>query len=256
MKKSGFSLVEIMVILGALGGVALLVTKLGNNSMSIKNESVVTNDYNDLVREAHFLIANQKACKVSLAGLEFTPSEKIFSLPNIELWASDSRGEKRVTKKFAKGEKFAGLQIEDVTLTLDPVLEESAGVVAASASANNDSNEIKNTTGFLKISIIKPKTKNSIVDIEHSINVNYSINKTSGAATIIDCGDKREALENTVWCGPIQNPCGTEVFAAVAVGRYKNGKFTGVLQPTGLVEGKICKGAVNHPANLTACAAP
>lgn len=246
MKKKGFSLIEIMVILGALGGIALLVTKMGSNTMNIKNESITTNDYNDLVREAHFLLSNNKACKVSLAGTKFITADSTSPINNIELWTADSRGQNRMKKRFAKDEKFASLQIEDVTLTLDPVTTKDPG-------------NIQNTTALLRIKLVKPKTKSTLLDIEHSINVNYTINNTDERSSIIDCDEKREVREEVkidtkTWCGTIQNPCGTEIFQVVAIGRYENGKFTGVFQPTTLIEGKICYGAINHTATLTLCA--
>lgn len=251
MKKKGFSLVEIMVILGALGGVALLVTKIGNNTMNIKNESTVSNDYNDLVRETHFLLSNLKACKVSLGGLSFNAANRNLPLTDLELWTADSSGTKRIQKKFSKGEKFGSLQIQDVSLTLDPESE-------VTSATGNFSNTIgsQNTTGVLKVSIVKPKVKNTIVDIEHSVNLTYTFSQTDQINTIIDCEDKKEIAENMVWCGSIQNPCGPEIFPAVAIGRYKNGKFTGIFQPTGLVEGKICTGALNYPVALALCESP
>ncbi|MFA6237938.1 MAG: hypothetical protein WC635_11460 [Bacteriovorax sp.] len=241
MKNKGFSLVEIMVILGALGGIALLVTKLGKNTMNIKNETMISNDYNDMVREAHFLLANSKSCKVSLAGTTFRTSEATTPLKNLEFWTSDSKGQKRVKKKLAKDEKFASIQIEDVTLQLDPI-------------TSTDGGKIQNTTGLVKISLVKSKNKTPLADIEHSINLNISTNKEDGKSTIVDCEEDFSAQEKTkVWCGIVQNPCGSETFQAVAVGRYEDGKFTGILQPTTVVEGKICSGAVNFTATLTPC---
>jgi prepilin-type N-terminal cleavage/methylation domain-containing protein len=119
-KNKGFTLVELMVVLAALGGVALLVTKLGKDSMNIQNESIISNDYNDLVRESHFLLSNLKACKVSLAGTHFQASAITKPVKNLELWTSDLKGTARVKKRFAKGEKFGSLQIEEVSLQLDP----------------------------------------------------------------------------------------------------------------------------------------
>lgn len=241
MKNKGFSLVEIMVILGALGGIALLVTKLGKNTMNIKNESMISNDYNDLVRETHFLLANSKACKISLAGTTFRTSETETPIKNLEIWTSDSKGLKRVKKKLAKEEKFASIIIEDVSLQMDPITA-------------TDSGKIQNTTGLVRISLVKTKGKTPLADIEHSINLNVSTNKEDGKSTIVDCEEDFSAKEKTkVWCGIVQNPCGTETFQAVAVGRYEDGKFTGTLAPSTLIEAKICTGAINIPATLTPC---
>lgn len=243
IKKNAFSLVEMMVVLAALAGVALLVTKLGKNTKNIQTESMESNDYNDLVRESHFLISNLKSCKVSLAGTSFQTSAISKPISNIELWTSDSKGKTRVKKKLAKGEKFGSLLIEDVILEIDPEVTAS------------NSGDLKNTTGVLRVILTKPKSKTTLADIEHSIKLNYSTNTSNDKNTIIDCDGEHESKEKaTVWCGEIQNPCGPEMIQAVAVGKFENGKFTGIFQPNTVMEGKICTAAQNHPATFTACA--
>lgn len=243
MKKNAFSLVEMMVVLAALAGVALLVTKLGKNTKNIQTESMESNDYNDLVRESHFIISNLKSCKVSLAGTSFQSSAISRPIANIELWTADSKGKTRVKKKLAKGEKFGSLLIEDIILEIDPEVP------------SPNSGDIKNTTGILKVIIAKPKSRTTLADIEHSIKLNYSVNPSNEKNTIIDCEDEHESKEKaTVWCGEIQNPCGPEVIQAVAVGKFENGKFTGIFQPKVIMEGKICTAALNQPASLIACA--
>ncbi len=231
-----------MVVLAALAGVALLVTKLGKSSMEIKNESIVSNDYNDLVRESHFLISNLKACKVSLAGTLFVPSLKPESIPNLELWTADSKGLNRVKKKFFRSEKFNSLQIEDVSLIIDPTSPIVSSV------------DIQHSTGTLKISLMKTKSKNPPNDIEQTIDLNYMVNPTTRKAEIIDCESSIDSKENAlVWCGTIQNPCGTESIQVVGIGKYVEGKFTGIFQPTTMIDAKICNAAVNHPASFSKC---
>lgn len=241
-KNKGFSLVEIMVVLAALAGVALLVTKLGKNSMSIQNESITNNDYNDLVRESHFLISNLKSCKVSLNGVTFPTSALTKPITQLELWTSDSRGLNKVKKKIAKGEKFGTLLIEDVQLAIDPV------------GAEQNNNPFKSTTGVLKIILAKTKTKNPLLDIDHSINLNFSSHQTEDKSTLVDCEEEHESKEKaSVWCGRIQNPCGPEIVSVVAIGKYIDGKFTGIFQAAALSDFKLCTSAVNHPAEFTVC---
>ncbi|MDD4975025.1 MAG: prepilin-type N-terminal cleavage/methylation domain-containing protein [Bacteriovorax sp.] len=242
LKNRGFTLVELMVVMAALGGVALLVTKLGKDSLNIQNEAIISNDYNDLVRETHFFLSNLKACKVSLAGTHFQASASASPIKNLELWSSDSKGATRLKKRFAKGEKFGSLQIEDVSLQIDP------------EPPTQNASDIKKTTAVVKISLVRLKTKNPLVDIEHSINLNYSTNQAEDKSTIIDCDSISDSKETAkVWCGMIQNPCGNEIIQAVAIGKYENGKFTGIFQPSTMMDGKICTGALNHPATFTPC---
>lgn len=242
LSKKGFSLVELMVILAALGGIALLVTKLGRNSVSIQNEAIVANDYNDLNREAHFLIENPKSCKVSLEGTVFQLNSNPIIIKKLELWSADSRGLRRKKKKYSSSEKVGSLTIEDISLALDK---------EANTKIESD---IQSTTGTLKISLAKMKSKFPLSDIEQSINISFKTDINTGTSTIINCeniSDKKGLPQ--VWCGEIQNPCGAERLQVVAVGNYEEGKFTGVLESSVLTDVKYCHSAVKFPANFRPC---
>ena len=247
MKDKGFSLVELMVVLAALGGVALLVTKLGRDSMSLQSEAAYTRDYNDLIRESHFLISNPKSCKASLAGTLFSPKDPSRTIRKIELW-TNGKNDSRDKKKFSSRSKIGILEIEEITLTLSDDLQTPTNPEA-----------VLSTTAVLKISLVKPKSEKEntpLQDIEQSINVSYTNDPVTGKNKIISCEnssamDAKDATK--VWCGTVMNPCGSEMVNAVAVGKYENGRFTGVFEPTGLSDTKICKGATNQPATLTAC---
>ncbi len=249
--NKGFSLIELMVVMAALGGVALLVTKLGKDSMSMQSEAAITRDYNDLVRESHFIISNLNSCKASLAGTTFSNSDLDKPLSNIELWSSNATGTARDKKRYAKSDKLGVLQIDNIHLKIAKDLP---------STNEGGSNSVMGTTAMLKIILVKPKGENSlqntVADIEQSINISYSINPSNGKKTIIDCEDLSNSKKDSakVWCGTILNPCGPDMVASVAIGKYENGKFTGTFEPTGLgSEAKICRAAVNQPAALSSC---
>jgi prepilin-type N-terminal cleavage/methylation domain-containing protein len=241
MAKKGFSLVEIMVVLAALAGVALLVTKLGQNSQVIQNESLVTNDYNDLVRETHYLMDNLKSCKISLQEITFSSDN--LSLDNIELWTADSKGVNRNVKKISKKEKYKNLLIENVSIKIDEADDQ-----------NISDKLIKQTTATLKVAVTKGKTKIQTPDIEHSFSMNYSFDPLKKEGKIIDC-DPLGARQNQVriWCGEIVNPCGSETLEVVAIGKFSDGKFTGTFQPVSNLLDKICLAAKDHPAKFSEC---
>lgn len=247
----GFSLVELMVVLAALAGVALLVTKLGKSSANLQSEAAVTRDYGDLVRESHFLLTNSKSCKVSLAGTRFNSNDLTKPISNIELWTSDAKGTRRDKKRFAKSEKNGVLQIDDISLEISKDF---------STPLPNGTDSIQGTTAVVKISLVKPKVNSSnpnlVANIEHSVNLTFSTNPTTKTSTIIDCEDiSLNAKENAkVWCGTVQNPCGPEQIKAVAIGKFENGKFTGVFEPSEPIgDIKFCHGAINQAATLTPC---
>ena len=247
MKDKGFSLVELMVVMAALGGVALLVTKLGRESMSLQSEAAFTRDYNDLVRESRFLISNPKSCEASLAGTLFNPKDPTRTVKRIELW-THGKNESREKKKFSIHSKIGILEIEDITLTFSDDLQ-----------TPTSADTVLNTTAVLKISLIKSKVEkdtNPPQDIEQSINISYTGDPDSGKNKIVSCENAGEPVAKEmvkIWCGSVQNPCGSEMVQAVAVGKYENGKFTGVFEPAGLTDAKICKAAINQPATLSAC---
>ncbi len=242
--KKGFSLVEIMLVLAALGGVALLVTKLGKSTMEIQNGSLIMNDYNDLVREAHFLLADSKSCQASLAGLTFVPNSKDGLIKDIELWKSDSKGFNKVKKIIAKTEKYKSLNIEEMTLSLDEV-----------SLTGTKSLEPQNTTGTFKIKVNTQSGRTPLSEIEHHLSINFSVDPVTNLAKIINCDSALVSDRSVakVWCGTLVNPCGTETLSVVGVGRFLNGQFTGVFQSTTPVDFKVCGAAKNHPANLNSC---
>lgn len=242
--KKGFSLVEIMLVLAALGGVALLVTKLGKNTMEIQTGSFVLNDYNDLVRDAHFLLADPKSCKVSLAGITFPMSGTTVTVENVEIWKSDSKGINRIKKVISQNEKFKKLTIESVSLSID-----------ATFGKVSSAKEIHSTTGTLKIKPILHKNKMVLEEIEHNLNLNVNVDTINKKVMIVNCGDpvRDEKSFGRVWCGLIVNPCGTETLEVVGVGHYKNGLFTGIFQPKNIIDYKLCTSARNHPATFSNC---
>lgn len=241
--KKGYSLVEIMVVLAALAGVALLVTKIGQNSQNIQNESIVMNDYNELVRDTHFLMGNAQSCKVSLEGVTFKTVDYKSEIPNIELWTADSKGLSKKKKLVSKGEKFKTLTIENVTLKID---EPSV--------MNLPDGALVNTTAGLKITMGKERPKYKLGDIEHNFNINFIYNAAKGEGVIVDCGSSSaEDRQFSVWCGNLTNPCGTESAEVVAIGKYKNGKFTGIFQLVKEGSEKFCLAARNHDASLRRC---
>lgn len=241
--KKGYSLVEIMVVLAALAGVALLVTKIGQNSQSIQNEAVVMNDYNELVRETHFLMGNPGSCKISLEGTIFSTQDYSKEITAVELWQADSRGMARKKKLISRNEKFKGLMIENVTLKID---EPNLNTFPDGA--------LIRTTASLKVTLKKEKVKNQLNDIEHNFNLNFFYNATKKEGVIADCGlNPTDDKQASVWCGSLVNPCGSEQAEVVAIGRYQNGKFTGIFQPQRETTEKFCLGAKNHDASFRRC---
>ena len=243
--KKGFSLVEIMLVLAALGGIALLVTKLGKSTMEIQNNSLVMNDYNDLVRDTHFLLADSKSCKVSLQNLQFKVNEKNHLIDNVELWKADSKGVSKIKKIVSKSEKFKSLTIENVNLVIDDF-----------SVSQKDTTDVIGTTSTLKVKVAMNSGRVSLSEIEHNLNISFKIDPNTSVATILNCDQVASNEASTsakVWCGTLVNPCGNEIINAVGIGQFKSGLFTGNFQSLSVVDFKICTAAKNHPANFKTC---
>lgn len=65
-REKGFSLVEIMVALGLVGGIALVVMNLGKQGSDIQRTSMVSQDEAEMLSHVRLLLANEKNCTSSL----------------------------------------------------------------------------------------------------------------------------------------------------------------------------------------------
>ncbi len=233
-------MVELMVILAALGGVALIVTKLGKNSMTIQGEAHQASEYADLAREAHFLISDPDSCRASLEG----KSLKIGQTPiftNLEIWSA-STGKEKGLKKFSAG-KLNKLMIGSITLALSGINEETV---------KPGTHAVK---GEFKISGIKSiqGPDRNFTDLKHSLHLTVMTNP-DGVLTIKNCEryDQNLNEQARVWCGTISSNCipfGTNV---MGIGKFTNGKFTGVVHGTES-NSVNCPALINQSADLEVC---
>lgn len=177
-KKSGFSLVEIMVALGLIGGLAMVVMQVMKSSNKGQIDVMNFADYSSLRDEAIFLINNSNACKASLAGFTFNGST-IGATPKtgVELWGADQDGN-RTTKKFFTNAKFGKTEIEKITFSMP---DYTAGTNWAQGTGQS-------FTAQLVISGKKSNMGNvkAFNDIKKSITVSFDTD-ASGLSTIKGC---------------------------------------------------------------------
>lgn len=246
-KRNGFSLVELMMIMAALGGVALLVSKLAKNSMNVQSDAMSSTEYFDLIRESQFIISDLNSCKVSLANTTFKGSTIEKAINGIELWTADTSGEKRAEKKFSQNQKIGKLEVKNITLSIPGHL-----------SKEDFPEGTHSTNALLKISVSKTNSNNEatpLKDIQQSVYITFSTD-SSGTSTIVNCEklDSESKEIAKVWCGTLQNPCGIEIISVVAIGKYEKEKFTGIFYPTDAnYTARVCPGVVAYQANLKPC---
>ena len=176
--KSGFSLVELMLVAAGLGGVALIVMQLGKNSLKIQNESLADGDYTQLSREVNFLISREKDCTASLSGKKFRGST-ITSTPvtALELWSSDQSGSKS-QKKFYEGQKYGKTSIETIGFKMP---DYTAGVDFPEGSNQS-------FVGVLELKGMKKVLGNekNFNPISQTLNVTFDTD-SAGESTIKNC---------------------------------------------------------------------
>jgi prepilin-type N-terminal cleavage/methylation domain-containing protein len=114
----GFSLVELMIAISVMSGIAIVVMKLGTNMSSIQADAFTSVDYVSLRREVDFLLSQPKSCNASLVGLAFHgASIKGTPIKGVELWTGDEFGT-RSRKRVYKDQKFGKLTIDEISFSM------------------------------------------------------------------------------------------------------------------------------------------
>ncbi|MEA9355190.1 type II secretion system protein [Bacteriovorax sp. PP10] len=177
-KKSGFSLVEIMVALGLVAGLGMVVMQVMKSSSKGQVDVMNFADYSSIKDEVTFLINNSNSCKASLAGFTFNGSTiKDTPKAGVELWGANQDGD-RTTKKFFGGALFGKTEIEKITFSMP---DYTAGInwpagVAQSFTAQLVIAGKKSNMGNVK----------AFNEIKKSINVVFDTD-ASGLSTIKSC---------------------------------------------------------------------
>ena len=177
-KKSGFSVVEIMVAIGLITGLGMVVMQVMKSSTKGQVDVMNFADYSSLKDEATFLVGNANSCKASLEGFTFNGSTiKDTPKAGIELWVSDQEGN-RTSKKFYGGAKFGKTEIEKITFSMP---DYTAGI-------NWPQGVDQSFTGQLVIAGKKANMGNvrAFNDIKKSITVVFDTD-AGGLSTIKSC---------------------------------------------------------------------
>lgn len=178
LKKSGFSLVETMVVLGLVAGLGMIVMQVMKSSNKGQVDILNFADYSSIKDEVTFLINNSNSCKASLAGFTFNGSTiKDTPKAGIELWGANQDGD-RTTKKFFGGALFGKTEIEKITFSMP---DYTAGINWATGVDQS-------FTAQLIISGKKSNMGNvrAFNEIKKSINVSFDTD-ASGLSTISSC---------------------------------------------------------------------
>lgn len=129
----GFSLVQVLVAAGIMGGLALGVMQITQNLNQVMTNATSTQDQITLFSEIDQILKNESSCRVSLAGENFEPSSYSVKKSqidgtasygqNVELFFSSTDGKTRAQKRFSPTEeglkKYGSVTVENIQLFLD-----------------------------------------------------------------------------------------------------------------------------------------
>lgn len=119
--KSGFSLVEMMLAVGALAGVALVVMQLSKNTASTQVDATNTADYMQMRAQVDSMFTNDYDCTASLKGVTFKGSTIKLTPILVEIWHGDqdaNRSRKFLSSADPVYKKIGKLTINSISLTM------------------------------------------------------------------------------------------------------------------------------------------
>jgi prepilin-type N-terminal cleavage/methylation domain-containing protein len=113
--KKGFTLVEVIIAVAILGGIALGVMSLMKNMYKGQSDLTGSADLLDLRREITYIFEDNVNCGVSLKGTVFRgDSINMTPIENLEIWNADEAGNK-LSKKFFQNQNYGKLTIDKIS---------------------------------------------------------------------------------------------------------------------------------------------
>jgi hypothetical protein len=211
--ENGFSLAQVIVAAGLLGGLSLVFMQLMKNMGQAQNFAQSKSDEIELKSSIRMILDDERFCRVSLAGngVSGSPSSPvIFEKQNIDednegldiaLYLSNQAGDARTLKKF-NGEnnpdandksKFGKLTIK----TLKLIMNNGIGSNYSDSVGHSD-------VGILRAIVEKKvsNTQNREITIDFDINVGMSTGQSpenSGETRILSCS-KVQSISNQLEC--------------------------------------------------------
>lgn len=206
--ERGFSLVQVLVVAGLLGGLSLVFMQLMKNLGQAQNFAESKSDEIELKSSIRMILNDERFCRVSLAGNgpSGSPSSPVvFEKQNIDedaegldiaLYLSNQAGDARTLKKF-NGENnpgtddksnFGKLKIK----TLKLIMNNGIGSNYADSSSHND-------VGKISATIEKKNSSTGTREVVMDFNVNVEMStgqspENSGETKILSC---KQAITNS-----------------------------------------------------------
>src|SRR5690606_19769231 len=75
MRQKGFSLVEVLMAAGIVGGIGLTVAKLGQDSARVTKTTEANNEINAFIGDVSYILSNKENCNATISGSETIGSQ-------------------------------------------------------------------------------------------------------------------------------------------------------------------------------------
>lgn len=183
MKKNsrGFSLVELMIAVGGMAGVALVVMQLSKNTAQTQVNAFNTADYFDLRTQVESMLINDFDCQASFKGLVFKASILKTTPMDVEIWHGDQNGAR--TTKFLSGTDAAFKKYGKIGISTVQILMPDYTGTSNFPQGNDEVFKMNLTITGDKVSMGKAS---GFTPITKQINIVFDTD-SSGNSTIKSC---------------------------------------------------------------------
>jgi hypothetical protein len=198
--RFGFSLVELMMITGAIAGIALVIMQLSKNSANTQSDAFSMADYISLRAEVDNSFSNDFDCTASLKDITFRGSEIKTKPIEIDLWHGDQnqkRNRKFLSASDPSVNKYGKLVISTLNLSMPDF------------TAKGDFPQGNGVTFKAEINIEGEKSKSGklkeFIPIKKTVNITFDTD-ASGDSKIVSCSVSSARIGFTE-CGLIIKSC-------------------------------------------------
>ncbi len=199
IKQQGFSLVEVMVVLGLMGGIALVIMNLTKQSSTLQRQSLAANDELELLNYTRNLLSKSQNCFESLKTGPSPRTPISFKKTNIDEPDSDEGVEIGIYQVAQNGDIAQRLSSDSVS----PVnqygklkITSIKFIMNNGIGFNYPQDDSHSDTGIIRISYEKPMgdtqiTKSSDINITTQLQTD-----ASGTTTVQGCSKESETFES------------------------------------------------------------
>jgi prepilin-type N-terminal cleavage/methylation domain-containing protein len=222
--ERGFSLVEIIVVMGMLGVASLGVMQLTKTITKGQGEAIGTADLVDMRKEMAMYLADSKDCSASLNGVTFQGATiKLAPVAGLEIWSADNTGA-RGTKHFFENQKFGKVKIQEISLKMPDY--------------NSGTNWPTGIDQFFKGELTLKSDKQNMGTLKTNLDQVYQINlkfntDAGGTSTIQSCSSVSSIKQTREgFCTPALTPDNGNVGTCPAIANYNLRRYSACIPGT------------------------